>query len=100
MPRRNRPKGGRSAASPPAPGLSLGWGNRESAADGDWIVRSIPGAQASKTYRCPGCEHEIRPATPHVVTWPADDGGGVADRRHWHRACWDARGRRGPSRRR
>lgn len=101
MPRRNRPKSARSAAPPPAgaPGLSLGWGNRESAADGDWIVRSVPGAQATKTYRCPGCDHEIRPGTPHVVAWPADDLGDVADRRHWHRACWDARGRRGPSRR-
>ena len=31
------------------------------------------GAAASglKTYRCPGCDQEIRPATPHVVSWPA-----------------------------
>ena len=43
----------------------------ESAPDGDWVVRPITGASSSKIYRCPGCDHEIRPATPHVVTWPA-----------------------------
>ncbi|WP_034274168.1 hypothetical protein [Haloechinothrix halophila] len=96
MPRRNRPK--RDKVGPP-PGASLGWGSHESAVDGDWIVRSVPGASTTKMYRCPGCDHEIRPGTPHVVTWPADDTGGVADRRHWHRSCWNARHRRGPSRR-
>lgn len=60
--------------------------------DGDWVVRPVTGAAATKDYRCPGCDHEIRPATPHLVAWPA---GGPAERRHWHKPCWRARGRRG-----
>ncbi len=28
-----------------------------------------------KIYRCPGCDHEIRPATAHVVVWPTDSPG-------------------------
>ncbi|GAA3574475.1 hypothetical protein GCM10022222_68690 [Amycolatopsis ultiminotia] len=100
MPRRNRP--GRSRPGPverPDPGAVSGWARTEAAPDGEWLVRTVPGAQAGKTYRCPGCDHEIRPGTPHVVTWPADETGGVADRRHWHRPCWDARSRRRPGRR-
>jgi hypothetical protein len=69
---------------------------RESAPDGDWVVRSVPGSAAGKTYRCPGCQQMIRTGTGHVVTWPADELGSVADRRHWHAACWAARGRRRP----
>ena len=69
----------------------------ESAADGEWLVRRIPGAQATKVYRCPGCDHEIRPGVPHVVAWPALEYGSVQDRRHWHTGCWAARDRRGPS---
>ena len=64
--------------------------------DGDWVVRRISGASATKTYRCPGCDQEIRPGTPHVVAWPADRSAGEDDRRHWHTPCWSARGRRGP----
>jgi hypothetical protein len=62
--------------------------------DGDWVVRGLTGSAAGKTYRCPGCDQEIPAATPHLVAWPVD-GGGPDDRRHWHRACWDARLRRG-----
>jgi len=40
---------------------------------------------AQKTYRCPGCNQEIRPETVHVVAWREDDAG---DRRHWHTPCW------------
>jgi hypothetical protein len=29
---------------------------------------------------------------PHVVAWP--DHGGIDDRRHWHKACWNAKDRR------
>lgn len=65
----------------------------ESAPDGDWVVRAVTGSAATKPYRCPGCDQEIRPATPHVVAWQADQ---LDDRRHWHRACWRARSRRGP----
>jgi len=54
------------------------------------------GAAASglKTYRCPGCDQEIRPGTPHVVAWPGDERGDLTDRRHWHTGCWAARDRR------
>ncbi|TDC29374.1 hypothetical protein E1211_26120 [Micromonospora sp. 15K316] len=64
--------------------------------DGEWQVRGISGGSSVKTYRCPGCDQEIRPGVPHVVAWPADGRGDLSDRRHWHRACWGARDRRGP----
>ena len=63
----------------------------ESAADGDWVVRTVSGAAAVKTYRCPGCDHEVLVGTPHVVAWRVGEEG---NRRHWHRPCWVARGRR------
>lgn len=75
----------------------MGWANRESGPDGEWMVRTVPGERTTKSYRCPGCDHEIRPGTAHVVTWAV---GEPADRRHWHAACWTARGRRAPTRRR
>lgn len=66
--------------------------------EGDWVVRQVTGSAATRAYRCPGCDQEIRPATPHVVAWPAwpDEQAALAERRHWHTACWRARGRRGP----
>ncbi|MGE5697150.1 MAG: hypothetical protein ACM4D3_18550 [Candidatus Sericytochromatia bacterium] len=63
----------------------------------DYEVRPVAAARATKSYRCPGCDHEIRSGTPHVVVWPAD-AGGVQDRRHWHTSCWKHRGTRGPTR--
>jgi hypothetical protein len=106
VPRRGHPRRGpgraRSAQSgrgPVAPRQPV-----EEAADGDWAVRSISGAGNDKTYRCPGCDQEIPPRTPHVVSWPAYardsdldpwDTESAADwRRHWHTACWRARSRR------
>ncbi|TEX51177.1 MAG: hypothetical protein B7C55_06840 [Actinomycetales bacterium mxb001] len=68
----------------------------EEHADGDWYVRSITGSSSTKTYRCPGCDHEIVPATPHIVAWPVH--AHADDRRHWHSPCWRARDRRGPTR--
>ncbi|GAB3441509.1 hypothetical protein [Actinophytocola sediminis] len=97
MPRRNRE---RRAAAPPSPALTGGWQRLEAAADGEWLVRRVTGTQTTKQYRCPGCDQEIRPGTAHVVVWPADETGGVADRRHWHESCWQARHRRGPISRR
>lgn len=61
-----------------------------------WIVQTITGHAATKAYRCPGCDHEIHPGTPHVVAFPADGLGGVEARRHWHKTCWASRGTRGP----
>lgn len=72
----------------------------ETGADGyDYEVRPVAAARATKIYRCPGCDHEIRPATSHMVVWPADSSGGIDDRRHWHTSCWAHRERRGPTRR-
>jgi hypothetical protein len=56
----------------------------------EYAVRRVTGSASTKPYRCPGCDQEIRPATPHVVAWPAHDADAV-DRRHWHSACWRAR---------
>lgn len=78
----------------------MGLTRHEEAGDGEWVVRPVPGSQAVKLYRCPGCDHEIRIGVPHVVAWPADEAGSVTDRRHWHTACWQARDRRKPARRR
>jgi hypothetical protein len=64
--------------------------------DGEWFVRSIAGDASTKTYRCPGCDQEIMPGVAHVVAWPADGRGDLADRRHWHTACWRARDTRAP----
>ena len=94
MPRRNRTK----RDEPRQPGGSLSQ-RSESGPDGERNVRPISGTATTKTYRCPGCDHEIRPGTPHLVTWPAADYGSVEERRHWHRACWEARLRRKPTRR-
>ncbi|WP_308258243.1 hypothetical protein [Saccharothrix obliqua] len=93
MPRRNRPK----RPDEPRPVGGHAWARAENAPDGDWMVRNISGTATTKTYRCPGCDHEIKPGTPHVVAWPAADHGSVEDRRHWHQGCWTSRTRRGPT---
>ena len=54
----------------------------------DWVVQPVAGQFATKEYRCPGCDHTIRPGTPHVVAWPAH---AVDHRRHWHTPCWQRR---------
>lgn len=67
----------------------------EDGPDGEqWYVRHIPGVNATKVYRCPGCDQEIGVGLPHVVAWKVD--GAVDARRHWHTGCWRARGRRAP----
>lgn len=65
----------------------------ETHTDGDWVVQSISGSTSVKEYRCPGCDMEIKPATPHIVAWPQED---VEQRRHWHTACWKKRSHRRP----
>ncbi|MGH3939035.1 MAG: hypothetical protein ACRDTG_10460 [Pseudonocardiaceae bacterium] len=105
MPRRNVPRRARDAASSRQeearqPLNALGWANRESGPDGEWLVRTVPGGQSVKSYRCPGCDHEIRPGVAHLVAWPTGEEGSTADRRHWHAPCWTARARRSPTRRR
>jgi hypothetical protein len=48
-------------------------------------VRHVQPYQAEKTYRCPGCDHEIRPQEAHEVVVPRND---PDARRHWHSGCW------------
>ena len=48
-------------------------------------IRHVQPYQAVKTYRCPGCDHEIRPGEGHEVVVPRD---APQDRRHWHTSCW------------
>jgi hypothetical protein len=69
----------------------------QSGPDGEWHVRAIPGSAAAKTYRCPGCQQEIRPGVAHVVAWRADRHDGDEFRRHWHTPCWNTRSRRRPT---
>ena len=61
----------------------------DDAYDGDETsveVRRIQPYQALKTYRCPGCDHEIRAGEGHLVVVPKLDPEG---RRHWHGSCWE-----------
>lgn len=58
----------------------------------EWVTQKITGATSVKIYRCPGCNQEIKPATPHLVAWPLDDENHetrVQERRHWHTPCWE-----------
>ena len=103
MPRRSGRNGSRPAGRDPVRRPET----VEEAADGDWVVRRLTGAASGKTYRCPGCDQEILPGTPHLVTWPAyprgpgddaedpwDTESAAGARRHWHGACWQARAHR------
>jgi hypothetical protein len=45
-------------------------------------VRQVAG---DKPYRCPGCDHVVRPGSWHLVVVPAGD---PDERRHWHVECW------------
>ena len=56
------------------------------------VVRAVAGSGTGRAYRCPGCDQLLPAGSPHVVAWPE---GRPDDRRHWHTACWSARGRRG-----
>jgi hypothetical protein len=84
-------KGG--AAAPDDSAVRLGPPQTQQWPDGDWIVRQVPGAAATKLYRCPGCNQEVQPGTAHVVVWPAGSVG-AEGRRHWHNSCWQRRPRR------
>ncbi|MEO8888050.1 MAG: hypothetical protein ABI429_01980 [Jatrophihabitantaceae bacterium] len=64
-----------------------------------YVVRGVSASRAVKLYRCPGCDQEVRPGVPHVVTWPAFDED-AGERRHWHTPCWRARETRAPRQRR
>lgn len=68
----------------------------ERAGDGEWTVVSVGAAE--KSYLCPGCRQDVVPGTAHLVAWANDSLLGpeaaLADRRHWHTACWQNRARR------
>ena len=94
-PRYNRRRAKGTAADPElGPGAFGGPEQVVEWAGEEWVARRISGSASTKAYRCPGCDQEIRPATPHVVAWPAETGRGLEDRRHWHSPCWAARERR------
>lgn len=113
MPRSNRPRraktgratpgnssGGGKHGSGPAPELDLeraraGIARRESAPDGEWMVRTMTARKAEKAYICPGCFTAVLPGIAHLVVW-ADDhlfgaAAGLSERRHWHTNCWTSR---------
>jgi hypothetical protein len=98
-PRRNRARrspGGADSGDDSDDAGRRGTQRVEEWGDVDWVVRSLTGSSSAKNYRCPGCDQEIRPGTPHVVVWRAEPlmGTDADDRRHWHTACWAARDRR------
>lgn len=77
MPRRHRRA---PQTPPPAP--------RPRAAAPLWAL--LPGYEVrqvggGKEYRCPGCDHPIRPGVWHLVVVPED---APEERRHWHTGCW------------
>ncbi|AYG80399.1 hypothetical protein DWB77_02530 [Streptomyces hundungensis] len=94
-PRRNRPKGGEKPTESESRtgGDRFGLQGTESWQGEEWSIRHVAGASAAgKRYRCPGCDQEIPSGAPHLVAWP--EYGGVDERRHWHKACWNAKDRR------
>ena len=112
MPRSNRPRrpaSGKGAASgrgagrrnsADVPELDLeraraGIARRESAPDGEWMVRTMTAKNAEKTYICPECSTAVLPGVAHLVVWKDDHlfgaAAGLAERRHWHTNCWVSR---------
>ena len=91
MGRRGRPRGVPRPVPPADPAAEV---STVDFAGVGYVVRPVTGAATVKTYRCPGCDQEIRPGVPHVVVWPHGETD-AGSRRHWHTACWDARDRRG-----
>ena len=65
---------------------------RPGGGDGRWVVRTMSGAAAIKSYRCPGCHQNIAAGVAHLVVWPSEPPIGasqsIPERRHWHTACW------------
>jgi hypothetical protein len=63
-----------------------GFARRESAPDGEWMVRSMTAGRAEKAYICPGCSTAVLPGIAHVVVWQDDHlfgpAAGIAERRH------------------
>ncbi|HEY7477207.1 MAG TPA: hypothetical protein VIB62_03130 [Actinomycetota bacterium] len=51
-------------------------------------IRQVAG---DKPYRCPGCDHVVRPGSWHLVVIPDRE---PDERRHWHLECWRSELRR------
>jgi hypothetical protein len=85
MPRRHNSARERSGPLPPRPlgGVAPGWAQTPG-----YRVQQVTN---DGTYRCPGCDHEVRPGTSHLVVIPE---GSVDERRHWHTPCWQTELRR------
>lgn len=58
------------------------------------VVRNV--GPSATVYLCPGCMQDVVNVA-HVVAYPEGD---VDWRRHWHTPCWQARGRRAPTKER
>jgi len=112
MPRSNRPRrpvsgkgsapgrgtGGKRSGDVPELDLErarAGIARRESAPDGEWMVRTMTARNAEKTYICPECSTAVLPGVAHLVVWKDDHlfgaAAGLAERRHWHTDCWMTR---------
>ena len=91
MPRSNRRRPD-SAGDDGLERLMAGWKRTEMRRGVLWTVQPVSGAQASKTYICPGCGRTIDEGSAHLVAWRADgvlgDEADLAARRHWHTHCW------------
>ena len=83
MPRRNRRAAEEFVPATAPRSVAPEWAN---AAGFD--VREVTG---DKPYRCPGCDHVIKPGVRHLVAVPVDD---PDERRHWHTECWRSELRR------
>ena len=72
--------------------LLAGWKRTEVRRGVEWTVQPVSGAQAVKSYICPGCGRSIDVGLAHLVAWRADGVLGaeadLAARRHWHTHCW------------
>ena len=85
------------AAEPPPLDIDRALGGVRHVSDdaGEWTVRTVRGGE--KVYRCPACQQDIPPGTPHVVAWVRDaiggEDAGLEARRHWHSACFERRSR-------
>ena len=95
MPRHGKPRRSQRTPAPLSAARRIDTGP-----DGyEYEVRAVGASRAVKIYRCPGCDHEIRTGTAHVVVWLAEaPDAAMADRRHWHTTCWAHRATRGPTR--
>ena len=88
MPRRHRSAREREgpAGPPERPrGVAPVWASIE----GVKVMAST--GEKGKSYRCPGCQQEIRPGLTHLVVMEREE---LEGRRHWHTPCWQRELRR------